>query len=197
MSTFIKYLFFIIIAFIHFNVFCQNYKNNYDHVVFKIQGDLNKDGVLDLVIVMEDTVNKNNPYLLEIKFGTPNGGYKTVLSSEEAVTNKYPEGNESNIILLENLEIKQGILIFTNQLIRGSYVHKFRYQNGNFELIGFTYNNASPGYIEYLDYNLSTGKKVMINREYETDKIIEKMITTEKISPLPTLRNFAPFDYVY
>lgn len=197
MNLLLKSLLFIVISAHSSSVFCQNYKNKYDHIVYNIEGDLNNDGLSDLVIVREDTVNKFNPYLLEIKFGTSNGAYKTALTSEQAVMNKYPDGNESNSIILEKLEIKKGILIFTNQLIRGNLVHKFRYQNGNFELIGYTFNNASPGYVELLDYNLSTGKKVLIKREYETDKIIEKTETIEKLSPLPKLQKFAPLDYVY
>lgn len=110
---------------------------------------------------------------------------------------KYPYEDNRTELILENLEIKNGILIFRNQMIRGSLVHKFRYQNGSFELIGYTYNNASPGYIEHLDYNLSTGNKIWRKNDYKTDEIIEYRKSIEKLPKLPNLLDFSPLDFMY
>lgn len=115
----------------------------------------------------------------------------------KAVTPKFPGGGDISDVNLENLEIKNGLLIFTNQHIRGNYVHKFRFQNGNFELIGFTENNASAGYIEYVDYNLSTGIKINKHIDYQTDKVLMHKKSIEKLKPLPKLQDFEPLEFVY
>ena len=183
----------LIFVFLSNNFYCQNYS----HSVFEVYGDLNKDGLDDLVLVKEDNKDKRNPFLLEIKFQGKEGNFYSVLNSETAVVAKFPDGEGgTTYCLLESIEIKKGILIFNQSLIRGTFVHKFRFQNNNFELIGLSCNNAFSGYIESIDYNLSTGKKIEIRTAYETSEIIEKKITNKKINPLPNLKNFNPLDYL-
>lgn len=175
----------------------QDSDKEYRHIVYDVKGDLNKDGLADKVVVRENGQDSKNPYLLEIFFKNTDGSYRKVIKSTKAVTPKFPNGGEINDVSLENLEIKNGLLIFTNQLIRGNYVHKFRFQNGNFELIGFTENNASAGYIEYVDYNLSTGVKINKHIDYQTDKILMYKKTIEKLNTLPKLQDFEPLEFVY
>lgn len=177
--------------------FGQVSDEQYRNIVYDIKGDLNKDGLADKVVVRENGKDSKHPYLLEIFFKNVDGSYKKVLRSTKAVTPKFPAGGEISDVNLENLEIKNGLLIFTNQLIRGNYVHKFRFQNGNFELIGFTANNASAGYIEYVDYNLSTGVKINKHTDYQTDKILMYKKSIERLKLLPKLQDFEALEYVY
>jgi hypothetical protein len=177
--------------------FGQVSDQQYRNIVYNIQGDLNKDGLADKVMVRENAEDSKNPYLLEIFFKNKDGSYRKVLRSTKAVTPKFPSGGEITVVNLENLEVKNGLLIFTNQLIRGNYVHKFRFQNGNFELIGFTENNASPGYLEYVDYNLSTGSKTNKHTDYQTDKVLMYKKSIEKLKKLPKLQDFEPLEFVY
>lgn len=193
----LKIQFHIILFLFSFKLLAQQSKNNYDRIVYSIKGDLNNDAVIDWVTVKEDPLSKFHPYLLEIKFGKNDGTFESILTSEKAVMEKYPEGDERTVAVLENLQIKKGLLIFTNQLIRSTMVHKFRYQNGNFELIGYTSNDANPGYFEYVDYNLSNGQKITKKTEWETNKLIEKTNSKEKMLSLPKLQDFTPIDFTY
>ncbi|MCZ4244286.1 hypothetical protein [Pedobacter punctiformis] len=171
--------------------------NNYNKLVYHVKGDLNRDNIDDVVTVKEDTTDIHHPFLLEIKFRRKDGKDVTVLKSKIAVMENFPNGENTSACVLENLKIVKGILIFQNQMIRGNMTHKFRFQNNNFELIGYTYHYASPGNITFTDYNLLTGKKIDRKIEYETDKISEEKISVVKISPLPDLKNFRPFDFMY
>jgi len=192
-----SFLYFAFTLFIFINYKSQNSNNLFDKIVFEVKGDLNKDNLIDMVTVKENSKSKYSPYQLEIKFKNTLGEFTSVFLSEKAIPNKFPYGDERTEVILENLEIKNGILIFSNQLIRGRITHKFRFQNGNFELIGYTFHNASPGFIEYVDYNLSTGKKILRKTAYETDKVLSLIETSEKINPLPKLQDFTPFDFMY
>ncbi|MDX6183735.1 hypothetical protein SGQ44_16180 [Flavobacterium sp. Fl-77] len=193
MKQIFKFYILLILGFLSSNSFCQNY----NHIVFEVYGDLNKDGLADLVLVKEENKDKHNPFLLEIKFQEKDKSYRTVLSSETAVVDKFTGEDKITICLLESIEIKKGILIFNQSLIRGTFKHKFRFQKNNFELIGIHFNSANPGYFLTVDYNLSTGKMIEVKRAYETDKIIEENITIEKITPLPNLKKFNPLDHLY
>lgn len=187
----------LLLIFVSQKSFGQASDEQYRNIVYDIKGDLNKDGLADKVVVRENDNDSKHPYLLEIFFKNVDGSYKKVLRSIKAVTPKFPAGGEISDVNLENLEIKNGLLIFTNQLIRGNYIHKFRFQNGNFELIGFTENNASAGYIEYVDYNLSTGVKINKHIDYQTDKVLMYKKTIEKMKSLPKLQDFEALEYVY
>lgn len=178
-------------------VFSQEKTNNYNTIVYKVSGDLNKDNLPDLVVVKEDNADKSNPFLLEIFFQNKNGKYENVLTSTKAVMEKYPYADERTELILEELHINKGILIFRNQIIKGSMIHKFRFQNGEFELIGYTYTNASAGYIEHTDYNISTGEKIEKQIDYQTDKVLKYTKTKKKMASLPNLKNFSPFDFTY
>lgn len=175
----------------------QAISQRYNKLVYSIKGDLNKDSLEDLVTVREDTADIHHPFLFEIKFQTNAGKYVTVLKSETAVMDKYPEGTSSSLCILESLKVQKGLIIFRNQMDRGSMTHKFRFQHNNFELIGYTYHYAAPGAIEFVDYNLSTGEKVEMKTEYETDKLLEKKKSLVKMNPLPNLKNFHPLDFMY
>ena len=172
-------------------------QHHYEQVVYRITGDLNRDRIPDLVIVKEDTADRHHPYLLEILFQDAEGHYKKVLSSTKAVLPKFPDGDQRTVAILEHLQIRNGVLIFTNQMIRGNLTHKFRFQDGNFELIGYSSNEAGAGYIGYVDYNLVTGDKIIRKTAYETDKRIGEKRSREKIVPLPKLQDFSPLDYTY
>ncbi|WP_378184079.1 hypothetical protein [Aquimarina sp. SS2-1] len=77
-----------------------------------------------------------------------------------------------------------------------NYTHRFRYQNGAFELIGATVNFGSPcDYFFIFDYNLSNGKihykKETEDCENENSKI-EKEEMIRKLETLPTMNGFYP-----
>lgn len=101
----------------------------------------------------------------------------------------------------QGISIKRNCIIidhFGGSRQKWSYTHKFRYQNGNFELIGATVNFGAPcDYWVNLDYNLSTGKiyykKETENCESESS-IIEKKELTKKLKKLPTMDGFYPGD---
>lgn len=188
----------ILILFFSFNFSFSQVKNNqYKTTVFEVYGDLNKDQIPDLVTVKENEDDPKHPFLLEIFFKNKSGNYEKVFTSEKAVMELYPYGDRRTDLILKDLKIENGILIFKNELIRGSFIHRFRYQNGRFELIGFTSMNAIPGYIEHIDFNLSTGDKIVKLVSYETDKVLKLEKTKQKISPLPNLIDFEPFDFTY
>lgn len=176
--------------------FCQQVKNNYTKTIYSIEGDLNRDGIADLVIVKQDSASKYKPHLLEIKFKKSDGNYETIFKSEKTLWEIHPEGDANTVAILEDLQIKKGVIIFTNQYIKGNTKHKFRYQNDNFELIGYTANGGGPGLVEYVDYNLITGTKITHYNPSDDPKI-KKRTTTEKISPLPKLQDLEPLSFDY
>jgi hypothetical protein len=188
---------FLLIFLLNTTLHSQVKTDYYKTIVYKIYGDLNKDNLDDMVVVKENNTDKHNPYLLEIFFQNKSGSFQNVFSSTKAVMEKFPYGDERTEVILEGLQIKNGVLIFRNQLLKGNFTHKFRYQNGEFELIGYTFNNASAGYMEHMDYNLSTGDKTEKHTAYETDKILKLAKTKNKLSVLPNLKDFSPLEFTY
>ena len=176
-------------------------QNNFSKEITKVKGDLNKDGLPDYVQVLQDTVSETALYKLEIYFAETNGNFKKVVSTVKAIDAQYPEGKNgySNGNSFYEITITKGILSIHNELIRGNFEHKFRYQNGNFELIGFSevYSDGQ-GTMGNIDFNLSTGIRIKTTEPYGEDDF-PKTNTKKKIMirPLPKLQDFAPFKTEY
>lgn len=174
---------------------------NFTKEITKVKGDLNKDGLIDYVQVLQDTVSETAPYRLEIYFAETNGNFKKIVSTTRAIDPQFPEGRNGyyNGNSFYEITITKGILSIHNELIRGNFEHKFRYQNGNFELIGFSevYSDGQ-GTMGMIDFNLSTGIRVKTTEPYGEDNFpktkAQKKIT---IKPLPKLQDFAPFKTEY
>lgn len=188
----------LILLLIGIDVFSQanNKKDTFTFLVSKVLGDLNKDNLEDKVIVTQDTVNQKSPYKLEIFFAQPNGEFKLIATSTKIIAPQYPDGRDGyrtgdGFI---DVTIKKGIVSVNFGLLRGHFEHKFRFQNENFELIGFSYV-SSDGRGTMYTTNLSTGIRIEKEESYgEDDKA--PSITKKKIliRPLPKIQDVEPFE---
>lgn len=180
-------------------LFAQN--DNFNKIITTVKGDLNKDGLTDYVQVLQDTISDIAPYKLEIYFAGNEGNFKKILSTTAAIDPQYPDGRNGyyNGNSFYKITIIKGILNIQNELIRGNFEHKFRYQNGDFELIGFSevYSDGQ-GTMAIIDFNLSTGIRVKTTEPYGKEDF-PKTNTRKKIliRPLPKLQEFAPFKTEY
>ena len=194
-----KKLTLIILILFELNGFAQTSTENYNfsHKIREVIGDLNKDNLLDKVIVTQDTLNENAPYRIQIFFNQPNGNSKLIVTSTKIIEPQYPDGKDGYKTGngFSDVTIKKGILSVNFELLRGHFEHKFRFQNGNFELIGYTEGQSNGrGEIYYVDFNLSTGIKIVKVENYETDTIVSNEKSKLIIRPLPKLQDIQPFE---
>jgi hypothetical protein len=175
------------------NLFAQNFT----HLVAQAKGDLNKDGLADLAEVKQDTLADTAPYRLQIFFAQPGGKLKLITSSTQIIAPQFPNGKDGYRTGegFDSIVIKNNVITIKNQLLRGNFNHKFRYQNGYFELIGFNmiYSDGL-GTMTYTDFNLSTGVRLYKEERYDTGKILINKKEKKLIRPLPKLENFVPFE---
>ncbi|OOV16591.1 hypothetical protein [Flavobacterium sp. LM4] len=147
----------------------KNEKDTFTFLVTKVIGDLNKDNLDDKVIVTQDTINQESPYKLQIFFAQPNRQFKLIAASTKIISPQYPNGRDGYRTGdgFVDVTINKGIVSVNFGLLRGHFEHKFRFQNGNFELIGFSYI-SSDGYgtIYTTDFNLSTGIRLEKTESY-------------------------------
>ncbi|WP_090105716.1 hypothetical protein [Chitinophaga sp. CF118] len=155
-------------------------------------GDLNKDGLEDVVIVFQPKKalqhQRNTTRELRILFKQQDGNYLLAATSSHAAM---PEGDGN--IFFSGTEIKNGILIVEHEFLRGGCTYKYRYQNGGFYLIGASSITGDPTYSKTFDYNLSTGRYVS---EYTNDDDDTKSVKKEgvhKLNTLPKIENFELF----
>jgi hypothetical protein len=174
----------------------DNSKNKFNYIITTIKGDLNKDELPDSVIVLQDTLNDNAPYRLQVFFKNRNGGYNLAVQNDSAIEVEFPNGKEGYITgtKFSHIKIKAGVLSINTELLRGQYEYKFRYQNGYFALIGLmkVYSDGN-GIATTTDFNLSTGVLLETIQRYDSEKIISKTKKRIKVNPLPDLKVFTPF----
>lgn len=194
-----KQLLLIILIIFQFDSFAQTDTNRYsfNFKVAEVEGDLNKDSLIDKVVITQDTLNEKAPYRLQIFFTEPNGKLKLIVSSNKIIEPQYPDGRDgySTGNSFSDVTIKNGVLSVNFELLRGHYEHKFRFQNGNFELIGFSmvYSDGF-GVMTTTDFNLSTGIRIEKTERYDMDKVLSNIKKKILIRPLPKLQNVVPME---
>lgn len=172
------------------------YATNFSKIVANCSGDLNKDGILDEVIVTQDTTHKAAPYQLEIYFGNALGDLELISKSVETISEQFPNGSFTPRYGFSSVSILKGVLHIEIQLLRGYIVHKFRYQNDQFELIGYTRRESNgQGELNFTDFNLTTGQRMVEIEYYDSDKPKKVTKTTVWVRPLPNLNTFVPYGH--
>ena len=167
-------------------------------ILKEIEGDLDKDGVSEKVIVY-DTEK-------ETDFGTErqvyiykrnNDKWELWKTSIGAILPSQQGGMMGDPF--EGISIERNCIVinhFGGSRQKWNYTHRFRYQSGDFQLIGATVTFGSPcDYFFTFDYNLSNGKinyeKETEDCEHENSKIEnEEMII--KLETLPKMNGFYP-----
>lgn len=194
-----KKLILLILLLICADAFSQtkNKKDTFTFLVTKIIGNLNKDNLEDKVIVTQDTINQKSPYKLQIFFAQPNGEFKLIATSTKIIAPQYPDGRDGYKTGngFSDITIEKGVVSINFELLRGHFEHKFRFQNGNFELIGFSeVNSGGRGTMTTIDFNLSTGVRIEKEERYDIDKVISYSKKKILIRPLPKLQDVEPFE---
>jgi hypothetical protein len=194
-----KRLFLTILILFHLDSFAQTdtIKSNFNHKIVEVTGDLNKDNLTDKVIVTQDSLNENAPYRLQVFFAEPNGGFKIFVTSTKIIEPQYPDGRDGFRTGngFADVTVKNGVLSVNFELLRGHYEHKFRFQNGNFELIGFSeVSSNGQGVMETIDFNLLTGIRIEKSERYDSDKVLSNKKKKILIRPLPKLQDIVPTD---
>ena len=194
-----KKYFLLILILSHLNAFTQisTQDYNFSYKVMEVTGDLNKDGLADKVVVTQDTLNENAPYRLQVFFKEAAGEWKLKATSVKIIEPQYPNGRDGyrTGTGFSDVTIKAGVLSINIELLRGHFEHEFKFQNGRFELIHFSFvSSDGRGVIETIDFNLTTGIRVELLERYDTDKVISNKKTKIIIKPLPTLQNVVPME---
>jgi hypothetical protein len=160
----------------------------------RAEGDLNKDDLTDIAIVLRSISNNIEHYRLQVFFLKPDGKYQLATTTDKAIAPKLLDTDNGESFT--GVEIKKGVLTLNNDLLRGNYKHKFRFQGNEFELIGYSitsFDNPETG--STIDFNLSTGvrlKKVISYDDSNGKSTTKNTKETIHIKPLPALRNFEP-----
>ena len=155
------------------------------------RGDLNKDGIDDVVMVTSAKKNDHQtatPKTLMIFFGKPNGTYELNTQSTSVLAGQ----NEYAYCWFEGVSIKNGVLTIEHEYLRGGCKHLFRYQHGGFYLIGASTATGDAGSFLSVEYNLSTGKWVGRHEFDETNEKINRT-GTKKMGTLPRIETYKLF----
>ncbi|NUM81540.1 hypothetical protein HUU42_12105 [bacterium] len=157
-------------------------------------GDLNKDQVDDVAMIVEFTGDvAMPPRSLIIAFKTADG-YSEPYRADGVILGKYEGGTMGDP--LQPMLIRRGTIVLSfsgGSRERWGFTYIFRYQKGDFQLIGATSSDGDPieeNYSNY-DYNLSTGR-IVITRTYGKEPARNETKELVKfLDPLPSLSTFS------
>jgi hypothetical protein len=140
------------------------------------EGDLNKDGIIDKVVVIEENNQMEYAPLrnLLIAFGNEDGSYILSIKAEKAILLKNEGGTFGDPF--DEIIIDRGSIVlkfFGGSSERWYLKYRFRYQNNGWYLIGATegsFVNINDEMVNEEDYNLLTGDYII--KKLEDGKII-------------------------
>ncbi len=170
-------------------------------------GDLNKDGIADLAIVLQDTDPAklvehdglgaspldSNPRLLAVAFGERGGDYKLATTNHTLIPRRVdpviadPLDEAGGIgIARGGLQIKLYLFSSAGSWDTRDASFTFRWQKGAFRLIGFDATNVqrNTGVVETNSVNYLTGKVETATGTIDSD---ENHVERSKIKPAPLL----------
>ncbi|AZA56808.1 hypothetical protein [Chryseobacterium shandongense] len=141
-------------------------------IIETIDGDLDGDQIPEKVIVYNTKDSTEYGNIREIQILKKVNEKWTIL---EKSRNAILKSNDGGMMgdPYQSTEIKNGILMITQaggSSWKWGYTDKYRFQNGRFELIGYSSGSGKPE--EYwidIDFNLSTGK-LIFEKEVENTK---------------------------
>lgn len=140
------------------------------------RGDLNKDGISDMVVVTTDSTRT----VLSIYFGTTEGQQQLWKTYDNVI----PIAEDENTSIDTSLEITaKGVLLISWQIFasmggwesdRNSYY--YRYQNGDFYLIGYESRSLqrNTGDMETISENYLTWKRQVVKENAMDDSAPKK-----------------------
>ena len=157
-------------------------------------GDLNKDQVDDVAMIvrfMGDVALP--PRSLIVAFKTA-GGYSDPYRADDVIMGAHEGGTMGDP--LQPMQIRRGTIVLSfagGSRWRWGFTYIFRYQKGDFRLIGATNENVDPidEIFETYDYNLSTGKMVITRTYGKEPERNETKELTRVLDPLPSLSTFS------
>ena len=164
-----KTIFIIGLVLFNTSIYAQEHVAPKGYVMLEETGDLDKDGIPEKAIVYNTTDSSEDGIEREIFILKKVGEKWNVWKRSTHAILKSNQGGMMGDPFL-GIEIKNRLLIVSlagGSSWKWSHEDKYRFQNNEFELIGYTSNAGKP--CEYwinLDFNLSTGKMIY-KKEYE------------------------------
>lgn len=141
-------------------------------VIETAEGDLDGDRVPEKVIIYDtkDTAEYGNIREIQI-LKKVDGKWKVLEKSRNALLKSRDGGMMGDPY--QQTEIRNGVLMITQaggSSWKWGYTDKYRFQNGRFELIGYSSGSGKPEeYWTDVDFNLSTGR-LTFEKEVENTK---------------------------
>lgn len=141
-------------------------------IIETVEGDLDGDKIPEKVIIYNIPSNNDSGDIREIQIlKKVNNKWKILEKSRNAILGSKDGGMMGDPY--QSSGIKNGILEITQaggSSWKWGYTDKYRFQNGHFELIGYSSSSGKPEeYWTDVDFNLSTGK-INFDKDVENTK---------------------------
>lgn len=191
-------------------------------IEMKEEGDLNKDGIKDVVLVLRENASSNvikidglgemlldtNPRILAVLFGKVDGGYVLIQDNHTLIPRRIDPKIDDYLtgVGVGGISVRKGVLVVQMNIFynMGSWEMKnisftFRWQNNRFELIGYdsTTTNRSSGESKDISVNYST-HKIKINCGNLTtdtdDKVTWQKLLSNKTWTIDNIGNGLEFN---
>jgi len=191
------YTFILVILQINAQAQSNGPKDNFVVKIREEEGDLNKDGIKDKALIMMDTVDETVPLKLKIYLSQHKKKPTLFFTSTGIIEPMYPVYRKGlpNEYQIPYFFIEDGYLKMISETKGGQAEHRFRFINGNFELVYFSKSTWDGKNTTTLtEFNLISGWRTEITQGLDSEKILTKKKSKSLIRPLPKIQTFKHFE---
>ena len=191
-------------------------------IEMQAKGDLNKDGIDDMVLVLRENNPKNmiknddpgenpldtNPRVMVVLFGKKDGGYNLIEDNHTLIPRRtdpvildYLTGVGAGGVDIQQgaLTVKMSIFSSAGSWGMSSISYTFRWQNNKFELIGYdsTTTNRASAEIRSININYSTRKVKIVCGNFtsgSSGKVSWQKLSSNKIWTIDSIGDGLKFN---
>ena len=168
-------------------------------LINQASGDLNKDSIEENIVVLNTGQSGDfGEERIILIFKAQDGAWKLWHRSSGAIMSSENGGMMGDPF--NSINVERGALVikhFGGSSSKWDLTHRFRYQNDDWELIGFTSIGTYFTEFETFDYNLTSGnviyKKEEIDGKGDVKKVVENKNFISKMEKLPSMDDFEFF----
>jgi hypothetical protein len=162
-------------------------------------GDLNKDSISDAAVIIQDkgdgTESAEKIRTILIFFKAKDGTYKLACEGKTAIMGNQDGGVMGDPYQSMTVTAKGVIVIefYGGSREKWNNIYRYRFQNGDFYLIGATCSGGNDDTYSYnYDYNVNTGKMIIKRKDTEDPGKNKSETRTVAKDPQPMLKSFTP-----
>ncbi|WP_300975152.1 hypothetical protein [Sphingomonas sp. LHG3406-1] len=170
-------------------------------IVSQARGDLNGDRIPDAAIAIWPSRHAAGaaasyaagapPYRLLVGFGLPRGAVRIAADERRLIEAPGTSNGSAGRLTPDGITISRGNLEIRRDLLRGHYLYRFRWDAGQFRLIGYDYTGSDGHCVTESSIDYLLGRARYATGPIDESRPVRRKELTLRRGAIPTMKDVA------